>query len=336
MFLNELGSAEARRAATALAVLLSREARPDTVLEVMLGCDGRPIAAEIGAAVSDALRQAGCMVVDAGFTTAGGVADAVGRLHCGGGVFVGRGDAGVQQIGLSFFGPQAVPLSAGGGLDELEQLWHEGADRPSRRSGSIRRHRADVAVISDLMPFFHALRPLRLVLDTTSLPIKQQIARLAQRVSLEIIPSGTSNSSTASEVMQRVSQAGAHFGLWIDGDGVNCRLFDEQGQEVPAERLAILVLRYYQEQSPQRVLVIEKPAFQAARAALGREARLHVASISRESIARAMLASDAVAGGASGRIWFAGPTPVACALRTLAVLLTVLSRSDRPVSEVAL
>ncbi|MCE9554454.1 MAG: hypothetical protein K8T91_13895 [Planctomycetes bacterium] len=334
-FLNELGPAEARRAATALAVLLARDMHPDTALEVMLGCDGRPIVAEIGAAVSDALRQAGCVVVDAGFTTAGAVADAIGRLDCGGGVFVGRGDAGPQQISLSFFGPQAVPLSAGGGLDELERLWHEGAERPSRRSGSIRRHRADAALIAELTPHFHALRPLRFVLDSTSLPIKQQLARLAQRVSLEIIPAGTSNSSGASEVMQQVCQVGAHFGLRIDGDGVNCRLFDEQGQEVPAERLAILVLRYYQEKSPERALVVEQPAFQAARAALGREARLHVAPISREGVARAMLAGDAVAGGGvSGRNWFASPTPVACALRTLAVLLTVLSRSDRPVSEV--
>lgn len=335
-FLNELGPAEARRAATALAVLLARDAQPEAMREVMLGCDGRSIAAEIGAAVSEGLRQAGCMVVDAGFTTAGAMADAVGRLHCGGGVFIGRGDAGPQQIDLSFFGPQAVPLSAGGGLDELERLWYEGVDRPSRRSGSIRRHRADAAVIADLTPHFHALRPLRLVLDTTSLPIKQQIARLAQRVSLEIIPAGTSSASRASDVMQQVCQVGAHFGLWIDGDGVSCRLFDEHGEELSADRLAILVLRYYQDQSPDRVLVVEQPAFQAVRAALGREARLHVAPSTHEGIARAMLASDAVAGGMGNRMWFADPTPVACALRTLAVLLTVFSRSDRPVSEVAL
>ena len=340
-FLNELGPAEARRAATALAVLLARDAQPDAGLEVMLGCDGRPIAAEIGAALSDALRQAGCGVVDTGFTTAGAMADAVGRLHSGGGVFIGRGvvggrgDAGPQQINLSFFGPRAVPLSAGGWLDELQRLWHEGAARPSRRSGAIRRHRAEAALIADLAPHFHALRPLRLVLDTTSLSIKQQLARLAQRVRLEIISADTPNGSAAAEVMQQVCQVGAHFGLWIDGDGVQCRLYDEHGQAVPAERLALLVLRFYQAQSPDRVLVIERPAFQTARAALGREARLHVAPSTREGVARAMLASDAVAGGgASGRIWFACPAPVACGLRTLAVLLTVLSRSDRPVSEV--
>ena len=39
-------------------------------------------------------------------------------------------------------------------------------------------------------------------------------------------------------------------------------------------------------------------------------------------------------GGASGRYWFAGEPPAADALMTLSVFLTLLSQSDRAVSEV--
>ena len=340
-FLNELGPAEARHAAAALAMLLTRDAQSDSAPEVVLGCDGRSAAAEIGAAVSDALRQAGCVVVDAGFTTSGSVAAAIGRLQCGGGVFIGRGDGGPQHIGLSFFGSQAIPFSAGGRLDALERLWHAGVERLSRRSGSVRRYRADATLLADLTPYFHALRPLRLVLDTTSLPLRQQLARLAQPVSLEILPCGQAGArvpgaTDASSILaNRVRQTGAHFGLWIDGDGERCRLIDEQGSAVSSERLTILLLRHFQEQSADATLVVEEPTISTIRAALGSNASLHAAPATREGVARAMQTCGAVAaGGISDRCWFAAPVPVACALRTVAHLLTIFSRSDRPVSEV--
>jgi hypothetical protein len=40
-------------------------------------------------------------------------------------------------------------------------------------------------------------------------------------------------------------------------------------------------------------------------------------------------------GGASGRFWFGGPAVAPDALHVLALLLNVLSRSDRPLSAVA-
>jgi len=350
-FLNEVGPAETRRAATALALLLRREAASDQRLEMVLGCDGRPIAAEISAAASEALRQAGCNVLDIGFTTAGVLADSIGRLAGQGGIYIGRGDGGPQQIALSFFGQQAIPWSAGGGLDQLSRMWHAGFDRPSRSSGTIRRHRAEAAVQAELTPHFHALRPLRLVLDTASLPLRRQLCRLAQRVSLEIIDladpvvraansvAWASSPCTTPDPLQRISDrivaTSAHFGLWIDGDGVRCRLFDEQGGEVPAQRLAAVLLRHFHDQSPDATLVVQSGAAPAVRAASNGNTLVETTSATRESFARTMLASGAVAGAdLQGRGWFGGAVPVACALRTVAVLLTILSHSDRRASEV--
>lgn len=330
-FLNEVGPAEVRRAATALAEILSSHVQPDAPLEVVLGCDGRPTAAEIGSAACDALRLAGCTILDAGFTTGGAVAQAIGRLNCSGGMYVGRGQGGPQHLNLSFFGPHAVALSAGGALDDLASRWQTGDRQSARqRNGSVRRQRIDAALITDLMPHFHALRPLRLVLDTTSLPLKQQLSRLAGRVSLEIIPVGA-----AADAGDRVRQTGAHFGIWIDGDGVCCQLIDERGDNVPPERLAIMLFRHFRRQAADCRMVVEHEAHEAVQAALGSEAELIAVPGTREQVARAMYDRAAtVGGGTSGRYWFSTPTPVACALRTLSILLTIFSQGDRPVSEV--
>jgi phosphomannomutase len=343
-FLNEIGPVEARRAAAALAAILGREVQAADLLELVLACDGRPIAAEISAAVGEGLRLSGCTVMDAGFTTSGAMAGAVGRLHGAGGIYVGRGDGGPQQVSLSFFGRQATPLSLGGGLDELARLWEGGIpDAPGwshsprrrgsvrRRAGSLRRYQAEAALLAELTPQFHALRPLRLVLDTTSLPLRRQIARLAQRVALNITYCSGADDSLA----DRVRQTGAHFGLWIDGDGVRCQLLDEQGNEVPSERLTILLLRHFQQDSPEGPFVVDEGAFRAVHAALGRDVQLHAASATREGVARAMLQQGAVAAGGPGGCFYSStPAPVACALRTLTLLLTIFSHSDAPVSAV--
>jgi phosphomannomutase len=48
----------------------------------------------------------------------------------------------------------------------------------------------------------------------------------------------------------------------------------------------------------------------------------------------AMSARDAaLGGGPSGRYWYGARPPLADGLRTLSLLLTILSQSDRPLSE---
>jgi phosphomannomutase len=55
----------------------------------------------------------------------------------------------------------------------------------------------------------------------------------------------------------------------------------------------------------------------------------------REETYLAMLEHQALlGGGASGRYWFLADWPVADALLTLSLLLTILSQSDRPLSMV--
>jgi hypothetical protein len=99
--------------------------------------------------------------------------------------------------------------------------------------------------------------------------------------------------------------------------------------------LTVLLMRYFQQQSPERSLIVEEPALSAIRAALGAEANLHAAPATREGVARAMLVHGAVAGGGqSGVFWHGSPALLASALRTLIVLLTIFSRSDATVSSV--
>jgi phosphoglucosamine mutase len=136
-------------------------------------------------------------------------------------------------------------------------------------------------------------------------------------------------------LQKQVPAAGAHFGIWIDGDGEACALVNERGQEVSAETLLLLIARHLIPAGREVSVVIEQetsPATRARLADLG--ATVHVSTSDRAEIAAAVQTTGAAfGGGPSGRVWFPTPLPCPDSLRTVALLLTVLSQSDWSASE---
>jgi hypothetical protein len=187
-----------------------------------------------------------------------------------GGVLVGNPGDEPHQAGLKFWvaGPQ--PLSAGGSLEplvELVQTWGKGTvpfssnenwdsprdasvpfssnenwdspplGRPARRFGASRRLQADGPYLALMAQYYHAIRPLRVVVDSASKPLVGYLERLAAAVACEIIPCRSARGG----LPERVRAAAAHFAARIDGDGETCRVLDEQGREIPAERLLLFL-----------------------------------------------------------------------------------------------
>ena len=60
------------------------------------------------------------------------------------------------------------------------------ADRPTRRYGSLRRVQAEAAYLATLSPYYHALRPLRLVLDARCPPVLEYLRKLTAAVAVTV------------------------------------------------------------------------------------------------------------------------------------------------------
>jgi len=136
---------------------------------------------------------------------------------------------------------------------------------------------------------------------------------------------------------EQVVAAGAHFGASIEDDGEVCRLFDEQGSAVPAESLLLLLVRHILSENPQAAIVLEdsaSPALVEEIGALG--GRVVRSRPARADMAASMRQHGALfGGGPSGRFWTpAAAIPLPDALKTLTLLLVLLSRGDRQLSEV--
>jgi phosphomannomutase len=264
-------------------------------------------------------------------------------------LWIGNATGQAHAMAVRAFGPGGRPWSSPGDLDPLGELWQVRVARPKRGGGGVERAGAVDAYLAGLRPSFHGLRPLRFVLDTCCQPLVGYLRELAKEAACEVLRPktysmpGPIGAAPASFVERRIASLGqqviaecAHFGLWIDGAGESCRLVDERGAAVKTERLCRLLASYVSREKPGAPIVLEPAARQQLRAALLQSGvAVALGGSTRQHMCAAIESSSApLAAGSSGAFWFAGNPPSADALLATSLLLTIFSRSDRPVSEV--
>lgn len=338
---NELDPAVARRLGVALGIALRgrREHTAESPVVVIAG-DGRPSAPELVAAAGEGLRWAGCELIDVGEASAACLAFSVDHLDADGGLLVGNPSGLPHTAGLTFWGKSASPLSAGGALDGLQAIFEARVDRPTRRFGSIRRFSAESPYLAGFAEHYHALRPLRLVVASHSAAVFRYLEKLTAAVACRVErcrARGTASRCSSQAALQ-VRESKAHFAAVVDDDGQRCRLLDEQGRPVADQRLLLLLAGYLLDSRPEGAIVLEQDAPPRLAAEITRRGgRVAPAGASRAEMHAAMQCGEAILGGGpSGRIWYRSVTGHASAdaLWTLTFLVELLSRSDRPLSEV--
>lgn len=307
---------------------------------VIVAGDGRPAAAELMAAACEGLRWAGCNVVDLGPASTACLLFAADHLGAAGGILVGSGQGGPHRVGLKLFGPGAIPLSHDRGLDVVQRQFEQGIDRPTRRFGGLRRFQSERPYLDLLRPHYHAIRPLRFVLDNACRPVEDYLNQLITGLACRAV----AGSADGARLSKRVVAEEAHFGLHIDDDGERCRAVDERGREVAPGRLLRLIARRLvaDRRESAGAIVVSRDVvprdidWPQAGGGPGPYGTIEVvrSEPTRAAMAAAMRRSEAACGGTpDGRIWYgAVAAPLPDALHTLTHLLALLSRSDRPFS----
>jgi phosphomannomutase len=137
-------------------------------------------------------------------------------------------------------------------------------------------------------------------------------------------------------VARELRERNADLGLWIDGQGAACRLVDEQGRIVDRGQLCAMLASYVCRQRPAPTLVVGQPASRALMQTLNRlGARVVRGGSTRQSMSETLRSSAADFGASGeGEFWYPHQAIAPDALLTLSLLLTCLSESDRPLSEV--
>lgn len=336
VYLNDLDPRIAQRMAVALGVFLKRlpgkqqrgKRHPNSSdtesPKVVVAGDGRPIAPEIVAATVEGLRWAGCDVVDLGAATAPSLAFALTKCQAAGGLLVGNPRGNAQTIGLKFWTDGPASMAPGSALEAIHALFETPPSRPQRRYGRLSRFQIDSDYLAPLAEQYHALRPLRFIVDTTCPPLLGYIERLI--------------ADTACQVLSPRAASGAHFAIHVDDDGERCRLSDERGHPVTPERLLVLLARNLPTDGPRGPIVLEEGT--SGRTVDEIRSLGHHVLVSDPRRAEMNLTMNnhraTLGGGATGRYWFRSTAGhhAADALAALSHLLKALSQTDRPLSAV--
>lgn len=362
VFHNQLTLPAMRRLSMAYALVLGeRMAEFERANEpvVVLAGDGRPLVADFLAAAAEGLRYGGCHVRETSAATSAMLIFAMREHKADGALLLGAPADRPHALGLKFWGPDGLPCPAEPDLAAIERLQAAPISRPTRTAASAGRVQIEPDYLRSLRPYFHALRPLRFVLDTPSATVLRLLKQLLAHVACTLVeetgrPSEPSRASAqhqgaarltaptiADRLAQRTLAARADFGLWIDGDGEAMTLVDERGHSIGAERLLGVFGSYLRSEQPGATIVVE-PGTKSFGDSNLKQASV-AAATTRHAMAAAMAENNAaLGGGSSGRYWLRAldcdgrqSSPGAPdALHVTALLLTILSRRDWPLSEV--
>lgn len=338
---------------------------------VVLGHDERPVAPDIAAGVNVGLRRAGCRVVDVGLVSRPTLWSAQQRINAAGTIYVTGAGADLSRIGLDLTSSmeQGVPLPWTGAdrlpelFDLLQPSTSAGTTQPAQKSavsrgqGSYRSERPLIDYLQTLQPEFHALRPLRLVVGSSSRHLLQCVRRLLQPLALFVTERHLPVRSTPIEqneagwnhpgiadLGELVRQQQAHLGIWLSEDGCGCGLIDEQGRlRTAAELLALLrchaaSVRSADETGSRSIAFSASHDHAAAEPAsepdrVGAEQCRGISQGCWSEIAK-QAASHAgqILSDLHGRVWFHEEQVRCDALLTLARVLQACSQSDEELS----
>jgi phosphomannomutase len=317
-----------------------------------IGQDMRPSSGPMAAALSEGATSQGADVIRVGLCSTDMLYYVSGALDVAG-IMLTASHNPSQYNGLKLCRPGAVPVGQESGLADLKRMIADGepaGDAPRR--GELREGEDLLARYADHVRSFvdkGALRPLKVVADAGNGMAGHVVPAIFERLPFDLVPmyfelDGTFpnhpadpiNPRNLADLRQRVLAEGADVGLAFDGDADRVFLVDERGGIVQSSLVCALVARTMCEREPGATvlynLICSRIVPETIRAAGGQSVRTRVG----HSFIKAVMAeTGAIFGGEhSGHYYFRDNYRADSGLVAALVVLEVLSRADRPLSEV--
>jgi phosphomannomutase len=236
--------------------------------DILVGRDARESSAEVFAALSGGIRASGCDVTDLGPATTPSVYFATAFYRYAGSVMITASHNPPEYNGLKISRAQAVPVSYGSGLEELERLATGGGGAPALAAGAPAAAggrgalktldlRADY--LRHLAPYCEGIRGIKAVVDCSDGMASLYIHDLARGLQAELItmydspdgrfphhPPNPLVEANLRDLKERTVRERADLGICFDGDADRVMFVDEAGRFIsPDLIIALLGLAFY-------------------------------------------------------------------------------------------
>jgi len=322
---------------------------------IVLAYDMRLSGPQLFAKAKDTLLEMGANIIDAGQLSTPSFYFTVFHYAYDCGIQITASHNPKEYNGMKFvkYSPQGlVKIGKPTGMDDIQKMSLEGVEFTPSTKGSITPKTGILEdEVENALKIFNnpELKKFKIVADPANAMGGQYIEALFKKVPADLIkmnfeldgsfpvhPPDPLDFNNLKDLQARVLEEKADFGLAPDGDGDRLYFVDEKGQIVPATIITALVARELLKEKPGQIIYVD------IRYLLGSTkiieecgGKLEKTKVGHAYITEAMNKTGGpFAGESSGHFYFGATGNAESQLAVIVSILKVLSRENKPLSEV--
>ncbi|RYY00477.1 phosphomannomutase/phosphoglucomutase [bacterium] len=234
--------------------------------KVLVGKDTRLSTPSLSEALIRGITDQGADVLDIGLSTTDMFYFAENYTGLEAGIMVTASHNPGQYNGFKLIRAKAAPIGAGSGIEEIEKLCNENNFQDPGTKGSVTQHEG---VLDQFVEFVQSkadvksIKPLRVVMDAGNGMAGFVAPKMFANTNIEVIPlffelDGNFPNHEANplleenrqELIAKVKETKADFGVGFDGDSDRCFFVDDNGQFIDGDFMTGLLGSYLLETNP--------------------------------------------------------------------------------------
>jgi phosphomannomutase len=319
---------------------------------IIVARDMRPSGVELTQAFVTGVTSRGVDVVDLGMASTDLLYFASGKLDAPGAMFTASHNP-AQYNGIKLCRAGAAPVGEDSGLRQIRSLIESGqaAAKPGVAPGTVTEQSLIDAYADHVRSFVDVgvLKPTKVVADTANgmgglvvppvfrgLPVDLEILFAELDGTFPNHPADPIQPENLKDLQARVLDVGADVGLAFDGDADRVFLVDEKAQPVSGSLTTAMVAKAMLERHPGATIIYNLICSKAVPEVIRENGGIPVRTrVGHSFIKEKMAETGAVFGGEhSGHYYFAENYRADSGLIAAVVVLELLSKADKPLSEV--
>ena len=315
---------------------------------IVVAGDMRPTSDALSKAIMEGVLATGADCIAIGEVETPVIYYAVGSLGAAGGIMVTASHNPAEYNGFKMTGPGGLPIGESSGLAQIKTI-AQGLERAGGSfKGKLRQLDLSNGYIQHVRRFADHVQPMRIVMDGSNGMSSKWTPMILHDLGLDVVPlyfertgafvhnPNPLHDEAVADLRQKVIETQARFGVCFDGDADRCVILDENGDRVAGDTLTALLGHDFVKREPGASIVYDLRSSWVVReeilAAGGTPRRERVGHSFMKAALRKFNAP--FGGELSGHFYYRDNYYCDSAVITLMKVLSIVSRSDAPFSEI--
>lgn len=332
--------------------LLSRDdvraAQGEYAKAVIVGHDMRPSSESLSKACIEGILATGADCVAVGEIETPAIYYAVGSLQAAGGIMITASHNPVDYNGFKITAAGVKPVGGESGLKDIQRIAQDIEEAGGPLKGRLVQRDISSGYILHVRRFTGQIKPMRIVMDASNGMASKWTPSILRDLSIDVVPLYFERSGrfvhepnplrdeNIADLKQRVVEVQARLGVCFDGDADRCVVVDENGDRVGGDTLTALLAREFLKAEHGVSIIYDLRSSWVVREEIERLGGVPRRERVGHSFMKATLRRyNAPFGGElSGHFYFRDNFYCDSAIITFVRLLSVLSQSTAPFSEI--